>query len=321
LVLGAAGAQNQPKKPRGGEAAPNPTTGGGRCISPDSPDRNPAKADFQWYNTMEITSEARRRYAMASPFPGMDPYLEGYLWPDVHSALAAKMRQVLTPLLRPRYTARLSIYVVEDSMPEGDIGILYPDVEIMHNQRQSTDQSPLQRTGVAEATPAALTIPMVLPIDVQITSIEIRDTAHNQLVSSIEILSPVNKREPGLTQYRLKRQRLYQAGVHLLELDLLRRGTRPIMHATLPDVPYLITLTRAHTGKTDVWPMRLQDSFPTIPVPLRPPDDDVLLQLGRVFTDVYTEAAYDLSVNYHQAPPPPALSAEDHVWMTSLLNK
>ncbi|MEK7784049.1 MAG: DUF4058 family protein, partial [Chloroflexota bacterium] len=21
---------------------------------------------------------------MPSPFPGMDPYLEGYLWPDVH---------------------------------------------------------------------------------------------------------------------------------------------------------------------------------------------------------------------------------------------
>ncbi len=24
---------------------------------------------------------------MPSPFPGMDPYLEGYLWPDVHQAL------------------------------------------------------------------------------------------------------------------------------------------------------------------------------------------------------------------------------------------
>ena len=46
---------------------------------------------------------------MPSPFPGMDPYLEGYLWPDVHTALSAKIRQLLTPLIRPRYTARLSI--------------------------------------------------------------------------------------------------------------------------------------------------------------------------------------------------------------------
>lgn len=25
-----------------------------------------------------------RAVGMPSPFPGMDPYLEGYLWPDVH---------------------------------------------------------------------------------------------------------------------------------------------------------------------------------------------------------------------------------------------
>jgi len=41
---------------------------------------------------------------MPSPFPGMDPYLEGYLWVDVHNALASKIRQQLVPKLRPRYT-------------------------------------------------------------------------------------------------------------------------------------------------------------------------------------------------------------------------
>jgi hypothetical protein len=61
----------------------------------------------------------------------MDPYLEGYLWPDVHNALAAKIRQQLTPLLRPCYTARLAIYMVEDVAPEGEIGIMYPDVEVL----------------------------------------------------------------------------------------------------------------------------------------------------------------------------------------------
>lgn len=258
---------------------------------------------------------------MASPFPGMDPYLEGYLWPDVHNALATKIRQVLTPLLRPRYTARLSIYVVEDSTPEGDIGILYPDVEIMQHQRADAAPPPRILPEAGIVTPAALTVPVVLPVEVHIPGVEIRDTANNQLISSIEILSPVNKREPGLTQYRLKRQRLYQAGVHLLELDLLRRGVRPIMHASLSGIPYVIALTRAHTGKTDVWPMRLQEPFPNVPVPLRQPDDDVILQLGNVFTEVYTEAAYDLSINYHAAPPPPSLSDEDSAWIHSLLNQ
>lgn len=61
----------------------------------------------------------------------MNPYLEGYLWPDVHHALASKIRQQLVPKLRPRYTARLEIYLVEDTTPEAEIGILYPDVEIL----------------------------------------------------------------------------------------------------------------------------------------------------------------------------------------------
>lgn len=259
---------------------------------------------------------------MASPFPGMDPYLEGYLWPDVHNALSAKIRQILTPLIRPRYTARLNIYVVEDTAPEGDIGILYPDVEIMRNQGFREVGVPIEpglETASETVTPAALTIPVVLPVDVQITTIEIRDTAQNQLITSIEVLSPVNKREPGLQQYRLKRQRLYQAGVHLVELDLLRRGTRPIAYPTLPEVPYLITLTRAHTGRTDVWPMQLRDAWPIIPIPLRQPDDDVVLNLRTAFSEIYDEAAYDLSINYQQPPPAPALSDDDKTWVRALL--
>ena len=100
------------------------------------------------------------------------------------------------------------------------------------------------------------------------------------------------------------------------ELDVLRRGMRPIIHATLPDVPYFITLTRAHTGKTDVWPLRLQDALPNVPIPLRQLDDDVLLNLGDVCTEVY-----DVSVNYQQVPPAPALSDEDKSWIRTLLNQ
>ena len=68
---------------------------------------------------------------MSSPFPGTDPYLEGHLWPDVHRALAGEIRRRLVPLLRPRYVARLEVYVVEDETPEIEIGILYPDVEVL----------------------------------------------------------------------------------------------------------------------------------------------------------------------------------------------
>ena len=260
---------------------------------------------------------------MPSPFPGMDPYLEGYLWPDVHNALASKIRQLLTPLLRPRYTARLAIYVIEDIAPEGDIGIMYPDVEVMQPSSVPDILSTKQSTTIHNysPTPATLTIPVVLPIDVQIPVVEIRDTAQNRLITSIEILSPVNKREPGLTQYRQKRQRLYQAGVHLIEMDLLRRGACPISDSRLLDAPYLIALTRSHTAKTDIWQLRFTDPLPTIPVPLNQPDDDVLLDLSAAFGSVYDEAGYDLSIDYNQEPPPPALDHADRTIIRELLEQ
>lgn len=259
---------------------------------------------------------------MPSPFPGMDPYLEGYLWPDFHNALANKIRQQLTPKLRPRYAARLEVYVVEDSFPESEIGILYPDVEVMQLRQPGVETSTsASATRSVAVTPAPLTLPILQPVPVRLANVEIRDTAQNILVTCIEILSPVNKREPGLTLYRQKRQRLYQGGIHLIELDLLRRGTRPFAHPQMPDVSYAITLTRAHCGVMDVWPLKLQDALPIIPVPLRTPDPDAVLDLPAVIREVYDEAAYDLSVNYSELPPPPVLSEVDKQWLETLLNR
>lgn len=259
---------------------------------------------------------------MPSPFPGMDPYLEGYLWPDVHSALASKIRQQLVPQLRPRYTARLEIYVTEDSAPESDIGILYPDVQVMERRESDASTQPelqAQSGSTVAILPAPITVPVVHPIPVKLTRVEIRDTAQNSLVTCIEILSPVNKREPGLTTYRRKRQQLYQAGVHLLELDLLRRGSRPFAHPQLPESCYGIALTRAKSRRTEVWPLQLADPLPTLPVPLREPDGEVSLDLAIALQSIYDEAAYDLSLNYSTTPPPPPLSETESAWVRQLL--
>ena len=250
---------------------------------------------------------------MPSPFPGMDPYLEGYLWPDVHSALASKIRQQLTPLPRPKYTARLEVYLAEDIFNEGEIGILYPDVEVLEAPKRQTKTSIPGST--LTITPPTLSLPLLQAVQVRLTTVEIRDTAKNRLVASIEILSPVNKREPGLTTYRQKRQRLYQANVHLLELDLLRRGTRPFAQPRLPEVPYCIALTRAQAKHVEVWPVELSTPLPVVPVPLQEPDPDVPLDLQAVLNTIYDEAAYDLSLDYGQSPPPPAFAKADADWL------
>jgi hypothetical protein len=241
----------------------------------------------------------------------MDPYLEGDLWPDVHHRLAAEIGNTLTPLLRPKYVARLAVYVVHDESPEPEVGILYPDVEVFERARTALPRPTL--TG-ASSLVAPLTVPFVSPVDVRIPSVEIRDCRGNELVTAIELTSPVNKREPGLTKYRAKQRRLHAARVHLVEIDLLRRGTRPLAHPRLAQADYLVALIRAGSSTVEAWPIALTEPLPTVPVPLRDPDPDVPLDLSALLATVYERAAYELSIDYSAAPPPPQLSAEQEQW-------
>lgn len=57
--------------------------------------------------------------------------------------------------------------------------------------------------------------------------------------------------------------------------------------------------------------MTLQNTLPTIPVPLREGEIDAVLELQAALNTIYDEAGYDLSIDYTQPPPPPALSDAD----------
>lgn len=253
---------------------------------------------------------------MPSPFPGMDPYLEGHLFPDVHNSLAYLIKIQLAPRLSERYTVHLNNYTVEDTSPAEDIGIMYPDVEVF--QRDKTVNEPPQLTYGLQLTPETAVLPDIKPVEVHIPVVEIHDRKQNVLVTAIEILSPVNKRHPGLQPYREKRERLHRAGVHLIEIDLLRRGERPVVHPLLPKAHYLVTLVRAGLGQTQVWAMSIKDPLPVIPVPLKSPDPDVLLDLRQAMKDLYDQGAFHKSINYTEMPPPPAFTAEETVWMKTI---
>ncbi|NEP38883.1 MAG: DUF4058 family protein [Okeania sp. SIO2G4] len=95
-------------------------------------------------------------------------------------------------------------------------------------------------------------------------------------------------------------------------------STRPFAHPQMPDVAYGVALTRSHAKFIDIWPLTLQDLLPTIPIPLRSPDSDVVLNLSAAFNEIYDEAAYDLSINYTEAPPPPILSEVEKQWVENL---
>ncbi len=48
---------------------------------------------------------------MPSPFPGMDPFIEGQRWRDFHTTFITVIREMLTPRVRPRSVVEVEEYV------------------------------------------------------------------------------------------------------------------------------------------------------------------------------------------------------------------
>lgn len=262
---------------------------------------------------------------MPSPFPGMDPYLEGALWPDVHQQMATEISRRLNPRIRPHYVARLAVRTVREAVPPEEVSIFYPDVEIIRRRLRET---PVTLAGPAAAQVATITPPITVPLveaAMRMVTVEIYTVAAKELVTCIEVLSPANKRGEGLEHYLHKRRRLHRAGVHLLEIDLTRRGRRPLVVAGGfdPDpyhtLPYLISLWRAQAAELELWPVQLADKLPVVAVPLRKPDADVPLDLSAILAAIYDLAGYDLSIDYSQEPPPPPFDDETTSWLRDLL--
>lgn len=220
---------------------------------------------------------------MPSPFPGMDPYLEGEEWVSFHAKFAVEIARQLSPKLRPRYVARAERqYVFDDPDPA-------PEVNVSASQQDWPSRPfPTYR-------------------------LKVEDVAERTLVTAIEVLSPANKRG-GRKDYLKKRRRILAGSTHLIEIDLTRRGRRVPMTDPLPPAPYFVFLSRVERRPVmDVWPLALPDRLPSVPVPLLPGDADVMLDLQQAFTTVYDVFSYDLEFDYARPPEAP-LPPADAAW-------
>ena len=255
---------------------------------------------------------------MPSPFPGMDPYLEGPSWMSFHGQLIAEIARQLAPRLRHKYIALMDERIVWDA-PQDDVQVdeveRRPDVGVM----ELTPDGPGAAAGVATAAPP-LSMVTVMPRPVTQRRVEIRDVEHRRLVCAIELLSPPNKRG-GRRKYLIKRARVLASSAHLIEIDLLRQGRRVPMLKPLPAGPYFVFVSRAgRRPVVDVWPLGLADPLPAVPVPLRSPDPDVTLDLQLALTRVYEEISYDLILDYRKSPAVP-LDPAGAEWARGVLGK
>ncbi len=124
---------------------------------------------------------------MSSPFPGMDPFLElPAYWSDFRLTFINCWCEGIADALPPNYEANIGerIYRVDydSEVRELDLGPI--PLTILEGPRESY--------------------------------IEILHQPDRRLVTSLELLSPANKEQPGRTEYLAKRRALIYQEVHLI---------------------------------------------------------------------------------------------------------
>ena len=254
-----------------------------------------------------------------NPFPGMNPFME-QSWPDVHATLITYIRDELSPALPDDLTSKseMRICVVDEatgaSHYRSDIPILEDPVDSW--------KSGLAPVWSPETTDPACTVtaPVILHVDVPRERwIEIRSDS-GTLVTVIELLSPTNKTH-GRTAYQNKRRDYTDAGVNVVEIDLLRGGELTVDLDGTDYGPlvggkgehYVVCVRRAaRPMQREVYPIPLRDRLPVIRVPLRVTDHDVTLDLQKLVNHCYTTGRY-WKLDYQRLLYP-SLSAPDQEW-------
>lgn len=249
---------------------------------------------------------------MPSPFPGMDPYIEGQIWKDFHGAFLYELRTELVRQVRPGYEVLAQEDVYVEYAEERGRRTIEPDLLIGGTAARAS------RGGTDLVTPVA-SVPIPLPAlaleEERHTFLEIRRLPGRRLVTVVELLSPTNK-QPGdkaRDRYLEKRRDIQASNVHLVEIDLLRGGARLPMEAPLPAAAYyLLVSCWERRPIADVTPLALRAPLPPLPVPLLD-EDAAWVDLQSVFSSVYERAGYDYILDY-TTPVVPPLEEGDALW-------
>jgi hypothetical protein len=254
---------------------------------------------------------------MSSPFPGFDPFLEaqGY-WKEFHNVFLSEALYVLGGRVPGSYEVRVEERLSLVHEPDSRYRAVEPDISIHKTPRPSRPGSASSATATLE--PVLVTLPSRRVEEVVERRLEIRRFPDRELVTAIELLSPSNKQAPGYDLYDEKRHELIQQKIHLVELDLLIGGGRLRMKGELPQGHYYVLVSRAERrflSETYAWTIR--DPLPLIPIPLKAPDPDILLDLSSIFAAVYERAWLGRSIDY-AAPLRLPLSKKDRAWAEAL---
>jgi hypothetical protein len=258
---------------------------------------------------------------MTCPFPGMDPYLENSDFRQgFHNGFMHYCQDALQPHLPEPYVATLELRIYFEGSDGSGGPYRVPDLEVVK-------RGPGGRTAVVSKsaeTRTGTTLDLN-PAEVREAYLNIREMPGGRIVTSIELLSPSNKRRGvGRSEYQAKQSRLFGQGVNLVELDFLRSGDSPVLVPSfrltgLKPYDYLAGVYRAEEPlryQVIVWSVRHE--FPVVPVPLDPGMEELDLDLGAIFPRTYQTGAFNRVLIYRSETRPP-LPSDDTEWANHLL--
>jgi hypothetical protein len=174
---------------------------------------------------------------------------------------------------------------------------------------------------------AAVVDPIVFDLEgLEMTEgyLEIREGDGGKLITVIEFLSPANKHAgTGQQKYLEKQAEVLQSDASLVEIDLIREGRRVL--ALPPDeIPaqhrndYLACVSPGWKRRRRMlYALPLRRRLPLLPVPLRPHETPVNLDLQALVDQAYAAGRYH-KLNYRAELDPP-LPPADTAWTKELL--
>jgi len=252
----------------------------------------------------------------------MDPYLEDpAVWEEFHHVFITECMYFLSERLPESYIAKIGERAELISVSDDAATQYIPDTSVaLERAARGSNRSAPNAPGTGSAVAEPLTIPSVDSLEVKEGYIEIVRLPGYELVTSIELLSPWNKYGEGIGEYRHKRRSLVSHGVHVVEIDLLRRGTRTELAQPLPAGDYFAFIFRAdRRPDVNVYHWGLREALPSIKVPLRAPDADLSFELSEIVGTAYDRGRYGRKLSYAAAPPSPTMSLKDAAWVAERL--
>ena len=259
----------------------------------------------------------------------MDPFLEkNPIFHELHTQVLAGIQAQLQTQIRPKYVARLERYLSEGSVWGLEVESLdgkEPDVAIVEGRDGVETISPMATLAQPTVSATEELDPEELELRKQRRIVIYVNERPRLAVTSIELLSPSNKQAGSLSRdrYLEKRSSALHGGLHWVEIDLLRGGSRPPMSVVVPEnTDYLVYVAQATlTGwNHGLFAWDLRDALPTIPIPLLS-DDHAAVNLAAAFQEAYDRIAGDDEADYQSDPPPPALPSNAAEWTEQLLRE